>query len=104
LLRKNHEFFAKNRNKISIDIVEITNKLREQFIRNSNFMKTAIEQNGAMEGYVNADSWLDVVRRQVGTLKFGVVQIVVHGARVVQIERTEKVRIVNPIVASANED
>ena len=68
-------------------------------------MKAAIEQNGAVEqGYVNADSWLDVVRRQVGSLKFGMVQIVVHGARVVQIERTEKVRIVNPIVTPATEE
>jgi hypothetical protein len=39
------------------------------------------------------ESWLDIVRRQVGSLDFGVVQIVVHGARVVQIERTEKIRL-----------
>ena len=38
------------------------------------------------------DSWLEVVRQQITSLRFGVVQIVVHEARVVQIERTEKVR------------
>ena len=41
--------------------------------------------------------WLEVVRRQVGSLEFGVVQIIVHGARVVQIERTEKIRLETPL-------
>jgi len=40
--------------------------------------------------------WLELVQRQVGSLQFGVVQIVVHESRVVQIERTEKVRLQNP--------
>lgn len=42
-----------------------------------------------------ADSaaWLEAVRRQIKTLRFGVVQIVVHDSRVVQIERTEKIRL-----------
>ena len=39
------------------------------------------------------ESWLEIVRRHVGSLDFGVIQIVVHGARVVQIERTEKIRL-----------
>ena len=38
-------------------------------------------------------TWLSIVRRQVRSLHFGVVQIVVHDARVVQIERTEKLRL-----------
>ncbi len=38
-------------------------------------------------------SWLELVAKQVGSLRFGVVQIVVHDSRVVQIERTEKVRL-----------
>lgn len=38
------------------------------------------------------ESWEETVRTQVGSLRFGVVQIVVHDARVVQIERTEKIR------------
>jgi len=37
-------------------------------------------------------SWLNVLQEQVGTLSYGVVQIVVHDGRVVQIERTEKIR------------
>jgi hypothetical protein len=43
------------------------------------------------------ESWLELVRRQVGSLDFGIVQIVVHGARVVQIERTEKIRLETPL-------
>jgi len=42
---------------------------------------------------VKPDKWLEVVAEQIGTLRFGVVQIVVHDGRVVQIEKTEKVRL-----------
>lgn len=38
-------------------------------------------------------AWLAIVKRQVKSLHFGVVQIVVHNDRVVQIERTEKIRL-----------
>ncbi len=38
-------------------------------------------------------NWLEVVRRQVGSLRYGVVQIVVHDSRVTQIEKTERVRL-----------
>ena len=38
-------------------------------------------------------SWLKIVQSQVGSLRFGVVQIVVHDGHVVQIEKTEKLRI-----------
>lgn len=41
-------------------------------------------------------AWLEVVRRNVSSLRFGVVQIVVHESQVVQIERTEKVRLDQP--------
>jgi hypothetical protein len=37
--------------------------------------------------------WLELVRRQVASLRFGVVQIVVHNAQVTQIERTERLRL-----------
>ena len=37
--------------------------------------------------------WLHLVAEQVESLRFGVVQIVVHENRVVQIEKTEKVRL-----------
>lgn len=64
-----------------------------------------MEQKNAPESAgIAAESWLEVVRRQVGSLNFGVVQIVVHGARVVQIERTEKVRLENPIAVTNQED
>ena len=37
-------------------------------------------------------NWLPVVQKTVESLDFGVVQIVVHSSKVVQIERTEKMR------------
>jgi hypothetical protein len=41
-------------------------------------------------------SWLELVRKQVVSLRFGIVQILVHDSRVVQIERTEKIRLDHP--------
>lgn len=38
-------------------------------------------------------AWLEIVQKQITSLKFGVVQIVVHEGKVVQIEKTEKVRV-----------
>lgn len=38
-------------------------------------------------------NWLRVVEDQVGAVRFGVVQITIHESRVVQVERTEKVRL-----------
>jgi hypothetical protein len=38
-------------------------------------------------------NWLEVVRQQVGTLRYGAVQIIVHDAQVTQIEKTERVRL-----------
>ena len=40
--------------------------------------------------------WLEVVERQVGSLSYGVVQIVVHDSQVTQIEKTERVRLDKP--------
>ena len=37
--------------------------------------------------------WLQLVRQKVQSLRFGVVQIVVHDSKVTQIERTEKTRL-----------
>ncbi|MEI8288948.1 MAG: YezD family protein [Verrucomicrobiota bacterium] len=37
--------------------------------------------------------WLELVRRQVNSLRFGVVQIVVHDSQVTQVEKTERVRL-----------
>ena len=43
--------------------------------------------------------WQALVAEQVESLRFGVVQIVVHDSQVVQIERTEKVRLDAPAPA-----
>jgi hypothetical protein len=40
--------------------------------------------------------WLAVVAEKVRTLNYGVVQIVVHDSKVVQIERTERTRFEVP--------
>jgi hypothetical protein len=37
--------------------------------------------------------WLAMVREKVASLRYGVVQIVVHDGRVTQIERNEKTRL-----------
>jgi hypothetical protein len=53
-------------------------------------MKTQAESNqtpGTIPG------WLDIVRQHVDSLRFGVVQIVVHDSQVTQIDRTERVRL-----------
>ena len=42
-----------------------------------------------------ASDWMELVREKVRTLRFGVVQIVVHDSRVTQIERTERTRLNN---------
>lgn len=42
---------------------------------------------------VATPEWLEIVRQKVDSLRYGVVQIVVHDARVTQIERTEKTRL-----------
>jgi hypothetical protein len=45
------------------------------------------------ETEVAAEPWLEIVRRKVGNLRFGSVQIVVHEGRVTQVESTEKTRL-----------
>ena len=41
---------------------------------------------------VDTHDWLELVRKQVAALRFGVGQITVHDSRVVQIETTERLR------------
>ena len=41
----------------------------------------------------NSPEWLNIVRDKVRGLRFGVVQIVIHDAKVTLIERTEKTRL-----------
>jgi hypothetical protein len=40
-----------------------------------------------------APDWVALVREKVESLRYGVVQLVVHDGRVTQIERTEKTRL-----------
>ena len=37
--------------------------------------------------------WLELVIQQVGSLRYGSVEIIVHDSRVIQIEKTERVRL-----------
>jgi hypothetical protein len=59
-------------------------------------MKTSDDQNtnGAKEH--DLPEWLELVRQQVASLKFGTVQIIVHDSRVTQVDRVEKVRLDPP--------
>ncbi|HLX71886.1 MAG TPA: YezD family protein [Verrucomicrobiae bacterium] len=67
-------------------------------------MKAENLNNAGAHNEGTSEPWLGVVRDHVSSLEFGVVQIVVHGARVVQIERTEKIRFENPIAVSNRQD
>jgi hypothetical protein len=55
-------------------------------------MKTP-EKTTQDQGMASQRDWLVTVREQVNSLRFGVVQIVIHDSRVVQIEKTERVRL-----------
>ena len=37
--------------------------------------------------------WLEIVTRNVKSLRYGVVEIIIHDSRVIQIEKTERVRL-----------
>jgi len=41
-------------------------------------------------------NWVEIVEKQVSSLRFGVVQITVHDGRVVQVETTERLRFDKP--------
>jgi hypothetical protein len=47
--------------------------------------------------------WLRVVQDKVESLRYGIVQLVVHDGRVTQIERTEKTRF-SPGVRKSDSD
>ena len=48
------------------------------------------------EQNLNNASWLEIVRQQVASLKYGVVEIIVHDSQVTQIEKTERLRLDKP--------
>lgn len=68
---------------IYIDLLEITVNLR---LLKTKIMSLSTDAKAAQM------SWIDILKEQVGSLRYGIVQIVVHDRRVVQIERTEKFR------------
>jgi len=46
-------------------------------------------------------NWLEIVREQVASLKYGVVESVGHDSQVTQIEKTERLRLDKPVTRSA---
>lgn len=46
--------------------------------------------------------WLRLVQEKVESLRYGVVQLVVHDGRVTQIERTEKTRLPSDTVSPSH--
>jgi hypothetical protein len=67
--------------------------LSPQIERMSREMKMQTPETGDGVTAAKSDIWLEIVRRQVGSLRFGVVQIVVHDSQVTQIDKTERVRL-----------
>jgi hypothetical protein len=51
-----------------------------------------------------AQPWEEMVQQYVGSVRFGVVQIIIHDGRVVQVERTERVRFDGPESKIKSED
>jgi hypothetical protein len=54
------------------------------------------ENHSAEQQNDTEPEWFRLVRMNVGSLKFGTVQITVHDSRVTQVERSEKVRLDTP--------
>lgn len=42
---------------------------------------------------LNNSNWLEIVKQHVDSLRFGVVEIIVHDSQVTQIEKTERLRL-----------
>ena len=53
----------------------------------------SVQPNKPSEGGREDLKWLDLVVEQVRSLRFGVVEIIVHDSRVIQIEKTERLRL-----------
>jgi hypothetical protein len=51
-----------------------------------------MQSDARQEGRREQD-WLVLMQQHVRSLRYGVVQIVVHDGRVTQVEKTEKVRL-----------
>lgn len=50
-------------------------------------------QKPAPAGDASDLKWMELVVQHVKSLRYGVVEIVVHDSRVIQIEKTERVRL-----------
>jgi hypothetical protein len=55
-------------------------------------MRDSFMDASIVSGGITHD-WIGIVAKNVQGMKFGVVQITVHDSRVVQIEKTEKLRL-----------
>jgi hypothetical protein len=64
-------------------------------IQMNNIARVEVE-TGKKQTPENLPAWLQLVRKQVGPLKFGTMHITVHDAHVVQVERVEKLRFDKP--------
>lgn len=62
---------------------------------------TAAKNDAASAETAATTPWLSVVAEKVENMKYGVVQIVVHDSKVVQIERTERTRFEVPSVSQS---
>lgn len=40
-----------------------------------------------------SEPWVEIIRRKVGAMRFGSVQLTIHDGRVTQVESTEKTRL-----------
>jgi hypothetical protein len=74
---------------ISIDIVEISTRL----LLVMDYQVDSTQDARLLRSPETSPHWLNLVRTQVDSLKFGTVQITVHDSKVVQIERNEKTRL-----------
>ena len=52
-----------------------------------------IQQKVPVSTTNNDSKWLELVAQHVKSLRYGVVEIEVHDSRVIQIEKTERVRL-----------
>ena len=49
-----------------------------------------------------SEPWIEIIRRKVGAMRFGSVQLTIHDGRVTQVEATEKTRL--PAVGDDSHD
>ena len=82
--------FGNTNYKITIDLVGIKSNLATLL---QEISMNTIDNSVQLAASARQENWLETVRSQVASLRFGVVQIVIHDSQVVQIERTEKVRL-----------